>query len=129
MAIQTTVPVSKPVNQSIASGGTVLPWPLPTSGPANNYNIMHRAMFGLSSGGPVVLALLDGSAINAGTVGIIYLGNGGTGAQSIEADFTVGPGKFDGQTIDGAGGLQIKNLSAAAGTIHGHIIGVEVAQK
>jgi hypothetical protein len=117
---------------SLGANGTINPWALPTHGTYSSVYqsiTLQKAYFGITTLGPVVIAILNGTAAAAGTLAIVTAGSAPSanygGPTNVSVDFTVPGRPRSGLEVTGAGGIQLKNLAAAAGTVTGFLTGIE----
>lgn len=101
--------------------GTVTMGGSHSAGGTNPYFLLQKGVIGFQYGGAsaAVYALLDGSAVGAGTIGVFVVQPNST----TPFDFTVGGGPYEGVAVKNPGGLWMHPTTDLAnhGTISGTV--------
>ena len=92
--------------------GTVTMGGLQKAGGTNPYFIIQKGNLNSNSANAVHVALLNGSAAAAGTVGVFIIPSN----SSTPFDYTVGSDRYEGVKIDALGGLCMKYVGTSLGT-------------
>lgn len=108
---------------SVANNGTALV--RAPSNPGTSAFLLQGAHFGVTLGGPIVLALLDGTA--GGTLGVVVVG--GSPNPGVSIPTALGGDRWEGVQATSTIGVTLKALGGAAGTVSGYIYGREIQRQ
>lgn len=119
---------TKPFRSSVGNS-PVQAWALPNaSAVLHVYGGLLAYEIGTAVGAQAVAALLNGTAVDAGTIAFVPLGGSPILGQSPAVPFSFGE---KGQDISGAGGLSVKLIPSTigVGTVSGYFHGFEQVRR